>query len=383
MSSADSRLGSPHRIVFLMSSLTIGGSEKKVSKVANHLVQSGWTVEVAYLNSPCDLADSFSSSIKQTCFHRRQKLDVATIFRLRHFLLARRPAIIIVVNLFPLLYLYLSGCLARQQAFRTVALINKTNYRKAIVDRFRALFYQRVLKRLDHIVFGAGYQRDLWEATYALRDVNSTVIYNGVDTDYFSPKALIESRANIRASLGIDCSDLVLVTVARFRPVKNLSLLLDAVNALRVEYPQIKVILVGDGPERTRLEYAADQLGVKPLLRFTGSQQDVRPMLLAGDLFVLTSESETFPNAALEAMSMGKAVILPKIGGCPEMVSEGINGWFFSAGSATSLCQCVRNATNDPTKIRTMGRAARQSVLERFPMREMLRKFEKLIYEVT
>lgn len=376
------RLPPKCNLVFLMSSLIAEGSEIKISKLANYLSRRGWSVEVAYLNLPDDLAGDFPKSVSLTCLNRQSRLDIATIIRLRQFLLARRPAIVVSVNLFPVLYLFLSGCLGTVRSLPNIVLINQMGYRKGIGGRIRALFYSVVLRIPATLVFGAKCQRDLWEQAYGLSKKKATVIYNGVDTEWFSATAISQSRSKTRASMGLSPSDFVLITVAGLRPVKNLSLLLNALQELCRDYPHIKAVLVGDGPEKFRLEKQSRELGIDHVVQFAGKVRDVRPMLAASNLFALTSETETFSNAALEAMSMGKAVILPDKGGSAEMVNDCVNGWLFTPGCTASFVELVRRAVRNPVECERMGAAARQAVLERFPLRNMLDEYECMFHNV-
>ena len=365
-------------VLFLMNSLIIAGSEKKVAKLAAYLSTRGWAVEAAYLNAPHDLAKEFPGSVTITCLERKNRFDISVFFRLNRHLKKRRPEVVVCVNLFPLLYLYISGCLRARRIFSTIVLINKTDFLRGLSGRIRAAAYASILKKPDRLVFGARFQRKVWLDRYRLSSGKSTVIYNGVDTDRFCPKLFCKDRAVVRQTLGLNDQNFTLITVAGLRPVKNLPLLLKALQRLHIEFPDIRAILVGDGPERSNLESLADSLSIRHIVHFSGNTKDVRPFLSAGDLFVLTSESETFSNAALEAMSMERAVVLPNNGGSAEMVEHEVNGWIFEPGDTDSLVNQVRCAARSPATTLEMGAAAREKVLREFPVENMLERYEIL-----
>lgn len=371
------------RVIFVMSSLTVGGSEKKAAKLVAHFESLGWSLEVAYLNPPEDLASSFPGTVPLTCLRRRFSFDPGAAKRLRHYLDERQPSVVVSVNLFPLFYLFLSRCLGDRIRFPTIVLINKTNYAAGIGGRIRSLFYASILKLPVRLVFGAKSQRDAWVRRYGLEECRQTVIYNGVDTTWFSPAAIAAGGPEIRGNLQIGPSDFVIVTVAGLRRVKNLSMFIDGVGQVAREHPHVKAIIVGDGPERAYLTRKVADLSLEGTVRFVGETKDVRPLLSAADVFALTSESETFSNAALEAMSMGKPAILPKSGGSPEMIDDEVTGWLFDATSEQEFVDRLRSAVAEPDRCIRMGEAARAAVLGRFQTRSMLNAYMELISGVS
>ena len=134
---------------------------------------------------------------------------------------------------------------------------------------------------------------------------------------------------------------------------------------------------------RTAIETRAQALGVRGAVVMAGFQQDVRPLLCAADAVALCSTSvETFSLAALEAMALGRPVVLSDIGGAAEMVRPGCEGFLFPAGDTAALVERLA-ALQDEGLRRRMGAAARETVEARFSERAMVERYEGLLRQLV
>jgi glycosyltransferase involved in cell wall biosynthesis len=149
-----------------------------------------------------------------------------------------------------------------------------------------------------------------------------------VDTEAFRDRWGKEGRRALRASLGFSASDYVIGLSALLRPEKNPLQLVDAVAALRGSGIPARALIIGDGEMRGAIRDRASSLGVAGDIVITGLQQDVRPYVAACDAMVLCSFTEAFSLAAIEAMSLGRPVVHSDVGGAPEMIVPGRNGFF-------------------------------------------------------
>jgi glycosyltransferase involved in cell wall biosynthesis len=276
------------------------------------------------------------------------------------------------VNLYPSLYVSLAVAgLARRP--RTVGLINTTEFPAG--SAWRTKFYRPFLRRFDATVYGCELQRSRWLSEMHYPAERSTVLYNGVDNRHFAPAADGPLRR------GIDPQSFVIGTVGRLRPEKNQSLLIDTVAELRHRSIPAHLLLVGDGEMREELERRAAQRGVHHCVTFAGKQADVRPALAAMDVFVLPSTHiETFSNAALEAMSMAKPVVLSRIGGATEMVREGVEGYTLTpAELSEKLVPLLAELYTNRDLRRRMGESARMRVEREFSIERMVEGYAVLI----
>jgi glycosyltransferase involved in cell wall biosynthesis len=169
------------------------------------------------------------------------------------------------------------------------------------------------------------------------------IVPNWIDLDRFRPATPAE-RAAARAELGLDGSDFVAVCVANYSPVKDLTRLAMAAERLRDALPQLRILLVGDGPERERLEGAVAAGGTKAHVRLEGTSDAVGRYLAAADVGVLPSSSEGCSNAVLEYMAAGLPTVLSDIGANRALAGES----FFPVGDAAGLARELQALAADP-----------------------------------
>jgi len=185
----------------------------------------------------------------------------------------------------------------------------------------------------------------------------------------------------LRAQLGVTPDTLLIGTVGRMRPEKNQEVLLTALRRLRVARVDVHLVIAGDGPMREHLVRRSAELEVADRVSFIGELDDVRPVLTALDVFVLPSVAvESFSNAALEAMSIGRPVILSDIGGAREMIDDGVEGYVVSPTElAARLPALIAALYADRRKRQQMGQAARRRAETRFSVSAMVAAYRALL----
>jgi glycosyltransferase involved in cell wall biosynthesis len=140
----------------------------------------------------------------------------------------------------------------------------------------------------------------------------------------------------------------------------------------------MKLLLVGSGDQLAHIEAARDRLGIASDCVFVPAQADVAGWMRSIDVFVMPSESEGFPNALLEAMACQCCVIASRVGGIPEMVSDGLSGLLFSAGNAEELTARLVSVVDDDVLRQKLSSAAARTAREKFSMELAARRTEAL-----
>ena len=186
-------------------------------------------------------------------------------------------------------------------------------------------------------------------------------IPNGVDVPPDDPAA----RGRIRAELGLGTAP-TLIATSRLHPMKGHTHLLDALATLRAHFPDLRLVIAGDGVERPNLEAQARRLGIADAVAFTGHRADVPDLLRAADLFVLPSLREGMPNTALEAMAVGLPAVAAAVDGVPEVVADGETGLLVSPGDPQHLHDTLGRLLTEPELAGSLGRAARRRVRDHF-----------------
>lgn len=195
------------------------------------------------------------------------------------------------------------------------------------------------------------------------------VIYNGIDV---GPLPTAGERAAARRILGVPEGALVIGTVARLDPVKDLSTLIEAFAALSREHMEAHLVLIGEGPERSRLERIAGEAGVLRRAHFTGVRNDARRLLSAFDIYANTSLTEGVSVTILEAMAAGRSVIATEAGGTPEVVADGETGVLVPIGDPERLVESLRVLASESARRDELGQNGRDRVSRCFSLDQMV-----------
>jgi len=202
------------------------------------------------------------------------------------------------------------------------------------------------------------------------------VIPNFVCPDEYKPKIDCE----LRESLSPDGSP-VLVHVSNFRPVKRP---VDCVEifARVLRKTKARLVMVGDGSERTNCVHRAKCLGVLDQCVFVGKQPNIIDYLCASDVLLLPSEQESFGLAALEAMAVQVPVIASRVGGLPEVIDDGDTGFLSAVGDVDKMADDAARLLMDLQFRREMGKRARERAIERYSTHKVIPKYIRFYEQV-
>lgn len=170
-----------------------------------------------------------------------------------------------------------------------------------------------------------------------------------------APRRSVEE---MRAAYGVAPGEPLLVTAARLHPQKDLPMLLDAMARL----PGVRLLVVGDGPERAALGARADAIGVGERVTFAGALDSAVDALAAADVVVISSRWESGPLVLSEAMHLGRPVVTTAVGIAPEVVTDGVTGRIVPVGDPAALAEAVGELLADPGRASAMGEAARAAM---------------------
>ncbi|MHC9541899.1 MAG: glycosyltransferase [Vulcanimicrobiota bacterium] len=203
------------------------------------------------------------------------------------------------------------------------------------------------------------------------------VIYNGVDLRRYSGNK--EAASRLREQMGINAAAPVIGVVANLIPYKNHRLMLRALVPVAEDFPSVRLLLVGrDSGIGGALREYSRSLGVEGHVIFLGECKDIPAVLSLMDISVLTSREEGFPNAILESMAAGLAVVATAVGGSREAVADRETGFLVPSDDYEAVAKRVKQLLEDPGKRRAMGERGRAVAAERFSLEAMVEKTEKL-----
>jgi L-malate glycosyltransferase len=203
------------------------------------------------------------------------------------------------------------------------------------------------------------------------------VIYNFVNCDLYmrDPKAA-EHRSEYASS-----DERILVHVSNFRPVKRLGDVIEIFDRVQKHVPS-RLLLMGDGPERSRAEWLVDQKGLRNKVEFLGKVDRVHEKLSVADLMLMPSELESFGLAALEAMACEVPAIATFSGGVPEVIEHGKTGFLAPVGDVEAMAHFATDILSDEKRLREMGKMARWEAQSRFCASKIIPEYERFYERV-
>jgi glycosyltransferase involved in cell wall biosynthesis len=186
-------------------------------------------------------------------------------------------------------------------------------------------------------------------------------IPTGIDLERFSPG----DRATARARIGIELDSPLIGIVATLRSWKGHRYLMQALHAMG--RADVRLLVVGDGPQREALAALAATLGIAPRVTFAGNQEDVAPWMQALDIFCLPSyANEGVPQALMQAMACGLPVVSTPVGSIDEIVDDGRTGMLVPPEDAGRLRLALQSLLDDPARRESLGREAALEARARF-----------------
>jgi 1,4-alpha-glucan branching enzyme len=247
---------------------------------------------------------------------------------------------------------------------------------------FLRFFEESMLHRARRIIAVSQFTK--WELTnyYNIPAGKIKVIHNGVDTRKFQPAA---DKRKVKMELGFNPDDLAIVSVGRLYARKGLFTLIESMPAVVKRFPRAKFIVSGKGQsdEMRKLIAHAERVGIKDNIIFTGYTPDkeLPKLYQAADVFAFSTFYEHHPFAVLEAMSTGLPVVTTWVGGIPETIESGKNGFLVEPFNPAQFAEKILYLLEHPAEAQEMGRLARKKVLERFDWRIVVKDAIKVYDE--
>jgi len=242
---------------------------------------------------------------------------------------------------------------------------------------FRRLAYELA----DRVVSVSDQLRTLQAGRTRFPASKITVIHNGVDTSRFFPNAMIRNR--MRQELALADDEFCIGCVGNLFPIKDHMTLLAAIKELAASCQSWRLLLVGEGPERSRLEAFISGERWRHRVQFIGSSPHVAELLQAMDVYVLPSLSEGISNSLLEAMATGLPVVVTATGGNPEVVVDGDSGLLFPVGGVGQLAETLKRLHAESERRGKFAQNALRRIHESFSLDAMVGKYADLYVDLV
>lgn len=247
---------------------------------------------------------------------------------------------------------------------------------------FLRIFEERMLERSNKIIAVSDFTRRELLQYYEVKEDKIRVIHNGVDVNKFQPA---DDKRRAKEELGFNPDDIIVLSVGRLYARKGLFTLIESMPAVTRKFPRAKFVISGKGQsnEMKKLVAHAQKLGVRDNLVFTGYYPDRKlPRLYqAADVFAFSTFYENLPFAVLEALSTGLPVVTTRVGGIPEMIEDGKNGFLVQPFNSRELSDRILCFLEHPGAASEMAFLAREIIEERFDWRLIVKKVLKVYDE--
>ena len=366
------------RVAFLIHGLVVGGAEKFFISLVNDFYRAGHDPLVILLSDDNALFPEMDAGVNSIIIKRKFKYDLRVGKRINAVLDEHKIDRVFCVGIFSffLMKLY-SNSRSGRIFFLSLHSTIPANRKEHILN----YFYFRSISHTDRVIFICKAQKDYLHRKYFFKPKTSGIIYNGINTSYFTPcQEGPACKQTLRRDLKLPVEEKIIVNIARLFPEKGHMYGIDALGVLHERFKcPAHLVIVGSGDpdytEKTR-QYAS-QSAVAPFIHFIEHQKDVRPFHRMADVFTLTSYSiETFSLAALEAMSSGVPCSLTNIGGASEMIFDH-TGRLSQSKDPLSIASSwfdLLKKEFDPNSLHDF-------VAQNFSLDQMLSNYRKAIFE--
>ena len=233
------------------------------------------------------------------------------------------------------------------------------------------------IERSDGVTAISAYLRERTESAFGItRPIE--VIRNFVNCDVYvrRPELVAKQRPQYAGA-----DEKLIVHLSNFRPVKRVLDVVEVFARIARQLPA-RLLMIGDGPDRSAAEYLAKHHGVLDRGHFVGKQECVHALLPLADLLLMPIEMESFGLAALEAMACRVPAVATRVGGVPELIEDGVNGFLFPVGDVEAMAEAAVRTLSDPDRLETMSGAARATAQDHFCTSRIIPLYEKFYEEV-
>jgi L-malate glycosyltransferase len=360
-------------IAYVVNSLDPGGTERLVVEMALAL-QKRYRIVVYCLDTPGQWAARLrEAGILVRCLWRQPGLDVALAARMARCLRLDGVELLHAHQCTPWFY----GALARYLRPSTSLLLQEHGRFFPEPDRPLRRAFNRLLvvPRTRRFVAVSADVADRLARYEGVPRARVEVVHNGTRP---APALDPGERDSLRQEFGVAADEVLVGTVGRMDPIKNLPML---VEALRTAGPRFRCLFVGDGPERAGLEQLVRERGLAGRCAFAGFREDAARIVQCLDVFVLCSFSEGISVALLEAMAGGVAPVVTRVGGNPDVVADDSCGWVVPNDDAVALAAALLEAA-EPEVRRQRARGAQARYALHFSFEGMIAGYDAIYRQV-
>ena len=354
-----------HRILYIVPSLEIGGLEKVTISLANNLKREGFETYICCISCSGELACTLKEKDKLFVVGNRGRINISSI---KYILDLTKKLSIDLIHSHELPGLIYGIPVAMIR--RIPIIYTKHGYFGSFQENFIVRCIEKLFSRLvSEYVCVSNELKERMKKQLGLKDKKVTVIYNGVD---IFPRT--QSPPSDKDS------QIIIGSIGRLTKVKNYSLLINAFEEIKEEYPNCSLQIIGDGECRKKLDDLITQKSLSNCVHLAGYKIDTIRYLENFDIFVLTSLHEGHSISLLEALSQSKICLVSNVGGNNEIINDWENGFLFESKNKEDLVLKMKYILDGiySESMNSIRKKALESFLSQYTMDTMIIKYEEL-----
>jgi len=361
------------KLMYIIHSLGVGGSEKLISNMAVELKRRGFDCTICCLNS----LGEWGKKLKKKGFNifvldKKEGVDLNISKKIKAIVEKERPDILHAHHYTPYFYAVLSNF-----SYHRPKLIftehgrfypDRVRIKRVIFNYFAKFFTDTITGVCDFTKYSL--------SKYEMFPQNKIrVIYNGIKPEKYEID--IDKHLKKR-QLNLNFDDKIIGTIGRLCAIKNHYMLIQAFGRVKKHIKNAKLLIVGDGELRDRLEALSKKMNLTTDIIFLGEREDVPGLMKIFDVFVLSSNSEASSLALLEAMASGLSVVATNVGGNPELMKNNETGILVSRGDYKKFADAIIRILQNPTLQKVMGEKGKERIIEKFSFNRMMDEYIRL-----
>jgi glycosyltransferase involved in cell wall biosynthesis len=363
-------------ILHVVDSLEVGGLERTVVRLANSQKRAGHSVTIATVFRNGSLTDALNdSTISVHCLEKRGGFDLSAIRKLRE-ICKNNVDIIHTHNPLPHYYATLASLGIDLHRISTRHDMGLHLKRKRMED-----LYQLALKKTHAVVLVCEAARERFVFESLVPENLASVVYNGIEPTK-TPERKVNSDKQARKRLQLPEDGILIGSVGRLNVVKDYETLIRAFSLLSQSAPQTSLVIAGDGPERKTLENLIKDLNIEERVKLLGERNDIDQLLSHFDVFALTSKTEGFSVALVEAAWAGLPIVATAVGGNQEIVENGRTGFLVPVGDICAVAEKLHVLVSDRELHQNASRLIRAKAEENWSLESMANNYDTIYNRV-
>ncbi|MCM8772865.1 MAG: glycosyltransferase [Candidatus Omnitrophica bacterium] len=361
------------KICFVIGTLQIGGAEKQLYLLIKNLDKKIFETVLISLRSG-RMKEDFKKITKLYILEKKYKFDLFILFRLIKILKREKPNILHTFMFTSNFWGRIAGIICK------IPVIIASERSLDLWKKWYHLFIDKILlKFTKKIVCNSEEVKNIYLKRLNASIEKVDVIYNGIEIEKYE-KDEIEFD-DLKKEFGIENEKIVL-TGGRLSFEKNLETFLYVSKRVKEEFEEVKFLIVGEGPERGKLERLIQNLGLEKDIIFTGFRQDLPKLIKISDIIVLISLWEGMPNLILEGMACKKPVICSEYGGGKEIIDDGINGFLVKPKDIEDISKKILFLLQNPEICKSMGEKNYLLVKKNFSVEKMIENYQNFYFKI-